>query len=456
MRRSFLLPVLAASVLAMPARAQTPAERLADDIAAHNELAGNLEELCDGIGPRLTGTPRLAAARDWAARKLVGYHAADVREEPYQLARSWRRGPAEAHLLNAGGQPLHVLQLAWTRGTDGPVRAEAVYIKPGNWDQWRQAAPTLRGKIVVVDGLPRATDEQRKDLAAYLRLARANVTAAGAAAILNVSHKDENLGDMWGGPDALLTERAGIISRQGANLLKRLAARGAHPQVELDLRSTFGPATQEANVVAEVPGATREVVLLGAHLDSWDLASGATDNGAGVAVMLEALRAIRALGIQPRRTLRLVLFTGEEEGLLGSRAYVDAHRAELDQVRAVLVQDAGAGRIMGFPDMRDEAWYGALTAALEPLQKRLGPLDVMFDDVRGSDEDSFLRAGVPAFAALQEPLNYEHHTQHSEADVVEQVPVANLVHNAQVIAALAWALLNAETLPGHSRAGGNP
>lgn len=188
------------------------------------------------------------------------------------------------------------------------------------------------------------------------------------------------------------------------------------------------------------------MVVLGAHLDSWDLGTGATDNGAGVAAMLEVLRAWHALGLHPRRALRIVLFSGEEQGLLGSRAYVAAHQAELGRIQAVLVQDDGGGRITGFPDMRNEAWYAALMRAAAPTAG-LGTLDIVYGPAGGSDFQPFFDKGVPAFPAMQDERDYRSHTQHSQLDSFDHVDKANLVQAAQVLAVMAWGLANGERLP---------
>jgi Zn-dependent M28 family amino/carboxypeptidase len=207
------------------------------------------------------------------------------------------------------------------------------------------------------------------------------------------------------------------------------------------------------NVVADYAGSDTagEMVVLGAHLDSWDLGAGATDNGTGVVAMLEVLRAYHALGLRPRRSLRVVLFSGEEQGLLGSRAYVAAHRNELAKTQAVLVQDDGAGRITGFPDMKIEAWYAALAKAVAPAAG-LGPLDIVYGPAGGSDFEAFVEKGVPAFPAMQDERDYRSHTQHSQIDSFDHVDRADLAQAAQVLAVVTWGLANGEQLPHSSTA----
>jgi len=158
------------------------------------------------------------------------------------------------------------------------------------------------------------------------------------------------------------------------------------------------------------------------------------------------LRAMHAAGLRPKRTLRIILFSGEEQGLLGSKAYVAAHRLDLPSIQAVLVQDTGAGRITGFTDMKVEAWYAALSKAVVPAQA-FGPLDIAYAVGKGSDHDPFFEAGVPAFAPIQDLRDYRSHTQHTQSDTIDHIDKGNLVQAAQVMAITAWELLNAPRLP---------
>lgn len=452
MSAAILRACICAAALAFPlapAAADAPASgRLAAEIAARTSMMENLEELCDGIGPRMTGSASLHEAQSWAMKKLAQYGASGVRREAYALGLPWRRGRARAVLLNANRMPLDVVQKAWTHGTRGAVRAELAVLDAGTLAGLRQALGAMRGKIALVVTMPAPTPEQQKDLPGWRREVDRAIHEAGLAGVLLVSNKADGLRDMWGGPDSRFDRAAGIVTRDHAAMLRRLLARGVVPRLELELGGGFGKAPAQAhNVVADFAGSDPggEMVIVGAHLDSWDLSASATDNGSGVVTALEVLRAMHASGLRPRRTLRVVLFSGEEQGLLGSKAYVAAHKDELARVQAVLVQDAGAGRIMGFPDMKVESWYAALSAATAPA-KAFGPLDIVYALSRGSDHASFFEQGVPAFAAMQEPLNYQSHTQHTQLDGVEQVRKADLVQAAQVMAITAWELLNGPRL----------
>jgi carboxypeptidase Q len=446
------MAIAAASLVLGPgfALAQDPAPALLiREIGERSALMDNLETLCDGYGARLTGSPQLRRAQAWAMDKLRAYGAVNVHEEAYELGRPWLRGTASARLLNASGMQLDIVQKAWSEGSGGVVRGEVALLEAKTAEAFSAALPALRGKVVLVGTLPPATPAQRKDLARYRADFNRQLAGAGIAALLLVSDKDNGLRDMWGGPGSRFDRSAGIITREHASMLRRLLARGLAPKVELELGGGYGKLPVKAyNVVADFPGSEtpEEIVIAGAHQDSWDLGAGCTDNGTGTVVMMEVLRAMHAAGLKPKRTLRVVLFSGEEQGLLGSKAYVAAHRAALPQIQAVLVQDAGGGRIMAFPDMKVEAWYEGMAAALAPAQD-LGAVDVVYAVGGGSDHDTFFELGIPAFTPMQEPRDYRSHTIHSQVDSFDHVARADLVQGAQVMAVTAWGLLNGKRLP---------
>ena len=448
--RGILSLLLASCALAAQ---EAPPDRLVREVAAHHRLLPDLKDLCDGIGPRLTGSAKLRQAQAWAMDRLKADGAVDVHEEAYDLGHPWHRGLARARLLGANGQSLSVAQMAWTESTGGPVRGEVTLLSAKTLSDLEAAVPRLHGRIVLLLDHPRATEEERKDLPAFrARLAKA-WAGARCGLLLLPSDKENGLLDMGGGPELPYKRATAFITREDTALLQRLAARGRAPRIEAELGGGFGSRPVQAfNVVGELPGAEHpeEVVIVGAHLDSWDLSEGATDNGAGVVVALEVLRALKASGLRPARTLRVVLFSGEEEGLLGSRAYLKAHAAERDRIQAVLIEDAGAGRISGIPDMQVDAWYAALTAALQPAAA-LDAADVPFGIIRGSDQDTFFDAGLPAFAPIQDPRDYETATHHSQVDTVDHVDPAALAQNAQVMAIAAWGLLNGPRLPHQPR-----
>lgn len=446
--------LLLAGLLALGLSAQgAPPELLSREIKANGRLMPNLEALCDGIGPRLTGSAQLRRAEAWAMATLRAYGAERVHAETYALGRPWHRGKAWARLSRLGAEkvdrPLDIAQWGWTEGTAGVVRGAVVRLEAATVAALEAQAPALAGKVVLVEVRPRATEAERKDLGAYRARLRRAWRTARAALVLVPSEKESGLLDMAGGPDLPYASATAFISAGHARMLTRLLARGGKPVVEACLGGGFGAGPALArNIVGELPGTEHpeEVVILGAHLDSWDLATGASDNGAGVVAFLEVLRAMKASGVPLRRTLRVVLFSGEEQGLLGSRAYLAAHAAEAANIQAVLVMDAGGGRISAMADGAVDAWAEALQAALKPAEA-LGAQDVVYARPGGSDHETFRRAGLPAFTPRQESHNYGPRLQHTQIDEVDQVHGEDLEQATQVMAILAWGLLNGPRLP---------
>lgn len=446
-----LLVLCVASAGFTPAVAQeTNAQRLlVNEVERGQTLLRNLEEMCDGIGPRLTGSIELRRAQQWAMAKLSAYGAIDVHEEAYDMGKPWVRGQSSARLLNANQQAINMVQRAWTTSSTGKVRGDVEILKAQSLDELRAAIPRIKGKIVLALALPSPNAEQKKNLALFSQKYNAIISEANMAAVLFISEREGSILDMNGSPKARLKHNVGIISKEHASLLQRLVARGIKPELELQFGGKFSPQAALAyNVIADIRGAELpdEMLIIGVHQDSWDLATGATDNGVGVVLAMEVLRSIQASKLPIKRSLRVVLFSGEEQGLMGSKAYVERHLAEIPKVQAMLTVDAGAGRIIGFPDMQVDAWYSALS---EITANTIGlhQLDIVYAHSKGSDHESFFEQGVPAFSAIQEPLDYMSHTWHSEVDTIDHVKPEYLVHNAKVLGLLSLSLLNAPKLP---------
>jgi hypothetical protein len=445
-------PMSAVNLGTPDAPSRSEAARLMKEIAEHGRAYADLEELCDTIGPRLTGSEQYGRAAQWAVDKLKAYGAVNVRLEAWDFGKAWTRGVSRARLLNANGQALEVAQMAWTPATAGPIQGEVGLLEAKTLDELKTLMPALDGRIVVMGQLPSA--REAKDRPAFMAEMMGLVRQAKFKAALLESDKKDHMLNMSGGPGG--RNRAGnvptaIITKEHAALLKRLVARGAKPVVELELSGKTSEAPVQAhNVVADFPGTDKagEMVIIGGHLDSWDLGTGATDNGTGCVKAIEVLRAMKAAGLKPRRTLRVVLFAGEEQGLLGSRAYVKAHEAELDRIQAVLIDDLGSGKIHGWPQMGREDCVPSLAAAMAPANG-IGCKDLPAITISGAtDHWPFHQQGVPAFAALQEPLDYFTHTHHSQADTLDRVVKEDLVQGAQALGVTAWGLLNqAEKLP---------
>jgi carboxypeptidase Q len=261
--------------------------------------------------------------------------------------------------------------------------------------------------------------------------------------------KEFGLLTMSGSPSRLSDFPHIVVPSETYSQFHRLLAMGERPRIEVSITNTFTrDSLIQYNTIAEIRGTERpdEVVLLGAHLDSWDLGTGTTDNATGSIAVLEAARILKAAGVRPRRTIRFALFSGEEQGLLGSRRYAETHASELAKFQAVLVLDNGTGRVLGMSlqgrnDMRD-LWF-QLFAPVAPL----GPFEVRARNKGGTDHLSFLPYGVPAFNYDQEPRGYGH-THHSQVDTFDHAVVDDVKQAATVMAATAYGLANlADLLP---------
>jgi hypothetical protein len=441
---------------AVSAADTTATARIIREIATHSQALRNLEHLADVIGPRLTGSDNLVRAHDWAERVLTDAGAANVHREAYTFGPSWTRGVASARLLTQNGRPIEVAQLAWSPATPGTVRGDLVVVNATTLDELNAYIGRFKDRVVTFGSMPRPG----ADTTGY-RVARERIAAAirdeGALAFLLPAGKREGL-NMTGGPvwrlgTMLPQVPFAFVQTNDYAALQRAVARGEKVTIEINLpgRASATP-VQAYNTIGEIRGATKpqEVVIIGAHLDSWDLGTGATDDGTGVVAVMEALRAIKATGLQPARTIRVVLFSGEEQGHWGSKAYVAAHASEQDAMQAALIHDLGTGRVRGFALQGREDSRRLMARAIAPLND-LGVVELPLERSTDSDHDSFNAVGVPGFFAIQDTLDYFSVTHHSQFDTMDRVVAEQLMQGTTAMAVTAWELANMpERLP-HGR-----
>ncbi len=427
---------------------KTDATRILEEIATHSQAFSNLETMCDTIGPRLTGSENLRKAQAWAMDTLKGYGAENVHEEAYEFGPRWTRGTDSARLLTQNHQPLQIAAMGWTPPTHGLVRGEMLVIQAGTLDGLLAFKGKLMGRIVMMGALPKIDWKDPKQREAF-RQAMASFRSEKPLAMLVTTEKQDDHMTMNGSPiagEGLTSVPTAFIANEHANQLKRLAARGEKIELELQIGGTTSAAPVQAyNVVAEIRGSEKpdEVVIIGAHQDSWDLGTGATDNGTGTVAVMEAIRAIKALGLQPKRTIRAILFSGEEEGLRGSFAYTKAHSDELKNIQAVLIDDLGTGAIKGWTMQGREDLAPVLGAAMAPANV-IGCKDLFFGSIpSASDNWPFEMQGVPAFFAFQDFADYFTNTHHSQLDTLDHVKPEELLQGAQAMAVTAWGLANA-------------
>jgi carboxypeptidase Q len=458
-------------VAASPDDTNPPAEddaRILSEVRDHSEAAENLEYISDRIGPRLTGSPQLKQANEWTAEVMRKYGLVNVHLEPWTIAHAWTRGTASARIIAPTEHPLTIASSGWAPGTNGTVRGPVVYFDAKSKDDFAKYQGKLKGAIVIATepqplSPPRPEDANAEyvrpmqvppppagqppapsPFAALIELGRARnefFRAEGVAAVLRDSNKPHALLNMTGvggekfdiGPIP-----NAFITGEGYRMIWRLLKRGS-VTVEINMTNSFSDKTVEVyNTVGEIRGSEKpdEVILLGAHLDSWDLGTGSTDNGTGSAAVLEAARALARSGLKPKRTIRFVLFSGEEEGLVGSVKYVEAHKADLDKISAVLVHDTGTGRVLTLGLHDNYQAREIVDQVLAPLAE-LKLLEPSMVRTFGTDHASFDDVGVPGFFCIQNGAEYSK-THHSQSDTFDKVWKDDLNQGAQVLAAWAY------------------
>src|ERR1700734_909993 len=445
-------------------------EKILAEIHDHNEIMSNLEYLSDVIGARLTGTENLKKANDWTRQKFADYGVANSHLEPWTVAHTWTRVSATGQIISPSVHALTIASYAWAPSTNGAMRGHVVYVKARTVDELAQYKSKLKDAIVisaepsllpppdqpapdpvdfpygdsfllVAPRRPGAEPLFSPEFRKFMQARVAFFKDEGALATLTDSGKPDgllNMTGMGGRNFDISAIPAAFISSESYGMIWRLLQRGP-VDVELNIANSIGDKPTEVyNTVAEIRGSQKpdEIVILGAHLDSWDLGEGTTDNGTGSMVVLEAARALQKLGLQPKRTIRFVLFSGEEQGLVGSRAYVTAHKDELLKISAALIHDTGTGKVISISLMRNYQDREVMDKVVAPLHS-LGLLELSERWMTGSDHASFEEAGVPGFFCVQDPAQY-FETHHSQADTFDQAHEADLVEGAQVMAAWAY------------------
>ena len=442
---------------------------------AQSPVTADLQFLTDVIGPRLTGSPAMRRANEWTLRKLRDYGADSVALEPWPFGVAWQRGPLTVRILAPHERWVAGASWGWSPGTRGPTAGDVIYMDATTPDDFRSRfAGKMRGGWLMlaapyprmnpaartttdslrVDSLRRASRERNQrlttDQRAFLAELPALLAREGIAGTLIDGAKDFGLFTMSGSPDDISPYPQVVIGNDIYTELYRALQRAETARIEVTVTNTIGRDTLvQWNTVGEIRGSERpdEVVILGAHLDSWDLGTGATDNAAGSIAVLEAARllgALKASGVRPRRTIRFVLFTGEEQGLYGSQYYVVAHASELARVQAILVLDNGTGRITAVPMQGRDELQDLWRSMMRPLTT-LGPIAVRSGTKGGTDHLPFLAAGVPAFNYDQLSRGYDD-THHSQIDVFERAVPADVAQAATVMAVNAFQLANLNVL----------
>lgn len=439
---SLLALGLSASALAAPPDA---AARLAGRAVGDTPLLADTKELCDTIGGRPVGSAANARAVTWAAAKFKAAGADAVRTESFPVPFLWLPGTADLAIVSPEPVSLRVVACPAAPSTKGAITAKAVDAGEGTDADYARLGAKAKGAIAVVRSKEMKTADDL--FGEYMRNGAVFDAAkkAGAVAVLLQSTRPRGL--LYRHPVGLGRDLAplpaAMVSREHAARLLRLAEQG-DVTVRLDVANRTGPAYDAQNVVAEIRGSEKpeEVVLLGAHLDSWDLGTGANDNGVNVALLVDVLRGIKELGLRPKRTIRCVAFNAEELGMWGSAEYVRAHAKELGNLAAVVIFDVGSGRTTNFYLNGREDLRKPADAALAGVAGLAGAPHTL-EGVDGTDNFDFLLSGVPNYVANQDWTPYLP-DYHAESDVFDMVDPREARANVAIASALVWGLANSD------------
>ena len=457
------------------AAAQEPVDlptivRIRDEGLNHSQVAATFNQLTNVIGPRLTGSPAFRHAANWATALLKTYGLSEVHQEYWPFGRSWSLEKLTLEMVEPRYFPLIGYPEAWSPSTKGELVATPVYIG-GLADSAavRAKAGELRGAIVLAtqpqtelitkDRLQPSEHEEPVPIGAppFLnakaplpgRSLAGVMREVGAGVVLRPTQGEHGTLFVTGRRDTPADAAPSIVLvAEHYNLIVNALTSGAPVKLRVQLTTRISADdTLGANVIAELPGTDPalkdEVVLVGAHLDSWHAATGAADNGDAAASLIEAMRILKTLGLKPRRTIRMALWGGEEEGLLGSRAYAARHYAgdsnsvARQKLAVYFNSDPGTGPIYGWYLEENAAVKPIFDAWLEPFRD-LGARRNIIQGIGNTDHLSFTRAGMPGFNPVQEYANYDVRTHHTNMDTYERVREADLRQAAVVMASFAY------------------
>jgi hypothetical protein len=443
--------------------------KLQEESRAHSQVLETYRTLTDDIGPRLTGSPGFKRAVDWTRDRLAKYGMANVTVESWPFGRGWTLEKLTLEMTQPRYFPLEGYPEAWSPSTRGLLNTTPIYLGDNTAEQIKALGAKLEGAIVLPqppqegDRLISADRPQPGDTEGRVRIgAPPTLRSEGLTPIREMMPILQQLGvglvlrpnQGQHGTLFVLGNRATkddavpsvILAAEHYNMIARLVQHGTPVRLDAEVRAKYQAAdTSGYNVIAEIPGTDpalkNEVVLVGAHLDSWHSATGATDNADAVAAMMEAMRMLKAVGAQPRRTIRLALWGGEEEGLLGSKAYVEKHlkndAAARDAIAVYLNDDPGMGPTYGFYSEENAGAKAIFDEWLKPLGD-LGVKRNPVDKIGNTDHLSFTAVGIPGFTTLKDYRDYDVRTHHTNADFYERVSEKDLQQSAIVMAVFAW------------------
>ena len=484
--------------------------RIKSEAFENSKVMDHMFYLTDVHGPRLTGSPGYKGAADWIVKRMTEYGIASKEEKWGPFGRGWTNKHFEAHLIEPQYAPLIGIPLAWTAGTDGTVTGEPIMVTIRTEADFEKYKGKLKGKVVMsmqprqlafqttaqghrytdaelteealapepgrspfsfrapgnaggpggqFGQQPPATPEEARQRREEQRKFQEKVSQfmkdEGVLVLLSYGYNGDG-GTVFassGGsydPKRPIALPSVALTPEHYNRIARLLQHNIPVKLEFNIRNQFFEDNQDSvNVIAEIPGSGSkkdEIVMLGAHLDSWHGGTGATDNAAGSAVMMEAIRILKALNLNMNRTVRMGLWGGEEEGLLGSRAYVKEHfgdretmklAAEHAKLAGYFNYDNGTGKIRGIYLQGNDMVRPIFESWMEPF-KDLGMSTITIRNTGGTDHQSFDAVGLPGFQFIQDPMEYSTRTHHSNMDVYDHIQAGDLMQASAIIASFVY------------------
>ena len=513
-RHWLLMSVLTLPAVTVAKNNLDHANKIRDEGLNHSQVMTTLQHLTDTIGPRLTGSPQMQSASKWTVEQLQAWGLSNVHLEGFEFGRGWSYDTVSIALVHPRKTALHAIPVAWTPGTSGLIEAEIFYLDAVTEAELVPYKGHIAGKIVLLSepeeikepknevfkrysatelgelknfdlskpasnahSAPDSIAQGRKRLAFREALSKF-LKDEGAKAAIYRSRRDGGLINVFGQTHKVgktFAVPALILSAEHYNMLTRMLDQNMTPRLALSVDARFhDDDTQSYNTVAEIPGSGKnpEIVMLGAHLDSWHASTGGVDNGAGVAVTMEAMRILKTLNFTPKRTIRLGLWSGEEQGLIGSRAYIDSHfahrpkptdpqereldawywtspgwpittLAEYDRFSAYFNMDNGSGKFRGIYTEGNIAvkslfsdWFGALADISDGT--------ISHNATGGTDHESFDNVGLPGFQFIQDELDYGSRLHHTHIDSFDHVLAQDMKQAAVVMASFVYNAAMAE------------
>ena len=490
------------------ARSEEPVDfsvihRIKAEAFENSKVMDHVFYLTDVHGPRLTNSPGYVAAGEWVMKRLKEYGLTNVREEPWgPFGKSWTYTRFSAHMIEPQYAPLIGFPMAWSPGTQGPVQGEAILAPMAAEADLEKFKGKLRGKVVLTMALKQlnmsmeplghrltdaeleargrtndpsrllnpfgapTTPQERERATRFRNKVNQFLSDEGALAVLQYGYNGDG-GTVFaaaGGsrdPKDPVPPPMVAITPEHYNRIARLLQHSIPVKLEFDIRAQFGDAPDKSfNVIGEIPGGRKkdELVMLGAHLDSWHGGTGATDNATGSSVAIEAVRILKTLDLKMDRTVRIALWGGEEQGLLGSQAYVKEHFADREtmepkpeffKLSAYFNDDTGTGRFRGIGVAGNDEARPIFEAWLKPFRD-LGATTIGGATAAstrrpgGTDHTSFDYVGLPGFGFMQDPMEYSTRTHHSNMDVYDRVQPGDVMQASAIMAAFVY---NAATRP---------